>query len=421
MNTVKTKLINNKKIIENFSYLSIIQLINIILPLITYPYLIRILGKETYGLTVFFQAIVSYLVILISFGFNISATKEISINRDNKTKLEEIVSSVLIIKGLIFFLLLILFILVLPLIEYPKSYKILLTLTMWMALYEFIFPIWYFQGIENMKHITLANIISRMFFFLLIFILIKNKEDYILIPAINGIGAILASVYSLYIIFYKDKIKFEIQPYKVIYKYFKDSIPIFISNISIKLYVSANKVILGSFLGMTEVAYYDLAEKITSILKLPQSILSQSLFPKINKEKNKFFISKVFKYSLIINCIITILTIFFSKYIILLLGGKELLPSLPILYILLITVPVIAMSNVYGIQLLIPFNYENKFTEAILFSTMFYLFQLAILFLSNVVNIYTITLITLSTEVFVTGYMYYYCKKLNLWKRCMTT
>ena len=66
-----------------------------LLPLITYPYLIRVLGKEIYGLIVFAQAVVGYLVILVGFGFNISATKEISIHRDNKEKLNEIVSSVI--------------------------------------------------------------------------------------------------------------------------------------------------------------------------------------------------------------------------------------------------------------------------------------------------------------------------------------
>jgi len=75
-----------------------------LIPLLTYPYLIRVLGKETYGLVVFVQAIVAYMVILVGFGFNISATREISIHRENKEKLNEIVSSVLIVKSLFFFL-----------------------------------------------------------------------------------------------------------------------------------------------------------------------------------------------------------------------------------------------------------------------------------------------------------------------------
>ena len=77
----------NKTLIQNFSYLSALRIFNMILPLITYPYLIRVLGKEIYGLVVFAQAIVNYLVMLVSFGFNISATKEVSVYRNDEKKL----------------------------------------------------------------------------------------------------------------------------------------------------------------------------------------------------------------------------------------------------------------------------------------------------------------------------------------------
>ena len=73
---------------------------------------------------------------------------------------------------------------------------------------------------------------------------------------------------------------------------------IFISNLSSTIYLASNKVIVGSFLGLTEVAYYDLAEKIINIAKLPQVILTSALFPKIGKEKNSAFVLKMFVFSL---------------------------------------------------------------------------------------------------------------------------
>ena len=103
-----------RTIFSNMSYLSAMQVFKMFIPLITYPYLIRILGSETYGLIVFVQAIIAYLLILVGFGFNTIATKEISVNRDNKEKINEIVSSVLIIKiALLIFAFLILYFLVL--------------------------------------------------------------------------------------------------------------------------------------------------------------------------------------------------------------------------------------------------------------------------------------------------------------------
>jgi PST family polysaccharide transporter len=390
-------------------------MLNLLIPLISYPYLIRVLGKETYGLVIFAQAIIGYLLILVGFGFEISATKEISIYRNNKEKLSEIVSSVLIIKSGLFVLALLILAIPLYFIPQAKGYESLFLLTMWMCLYDFIFPLWYFQGIEKMKYITYITLVSRLFFVGMIFILIKSSSDYLLLPIINGFGALIAGSISLFIIFKKHEVDFKFQSMERIKYYLKDSIPIFISNVSIRLYVSTNKVIIGSFLGMADLAYYDLGEKITSILKIPQSILSQTLFPKINKDKNISFVKKAFKISVTINFLLVIVTIVFSKNIVLLLAGKEMLPAIWIINILALSVPIIAMSNIFGVQLLIPFGKIKLFSKIIISSGAIYLFQLLLIWLVWSINIYSLVVITVTTEIVVTAIMFHFCKKNKLW------
>ena len=213
MKNIKSIISNNKALIENFSYLSVFQILNLAFPLFTYPYLIRILGVSIYGKIVFAQAIIGYLIILISFGFNISATKEISIYRSNKLKLSEIISSVFILKIILFCLSLSMFFFAIVFINDVANDKLLFLLTLWMCFAEILSFNFYFQGIEEMKYISIISFLLKLVTLLLIFVFIHEKTDYLLVPLINLIGTLLAGLVSLYILIYKDKIRLYIPSY----------------------------------------------------------------------------------------------------------------------------------------------------------------------------------------------------------------
>ncbi|NMD03315.1 MAG: oligosaccharide flippase family protein, partial [Bacteroidales bacterium] len=99
---IQNVLVENKVVLVNFSFLGILQLTNLIIFIILIPYLYRILGKENYGLVVFAQTVALYFSIIVNYGFNVTATRDISVNRDNQIKRSEIISYVLAIKILFF-------------------------------------------------------------------------------------------------------------------------------------------------------------------------------------------------------------------------------------------------------------------------------------------------------------------------------
>ena len=135
-----------KWLAENFLSLSLLQAANYILPLITLPYLIRVLGAEKYGLVIFAQAFTHYFIILTDYGFDLSATRDISIHRDDKAKVADIFNSVLLIKfsimsaGFICFL-----ILVFSFQRFSEEWPVFL-LSYGVVLGNFLFPLWFFQG-----------------------------------------------------------------------------------------------------------------------------------------------------------------------------------------------------------------------------------------------------------------------------------
>jgi len=411
---LKTAVKNNRTIIGNFSYLSALQIFNLLIPIATYPYLIRVLGKEPYGIIVFAQAIIGYLVILVAFGFNTSATKDVSIHRNNIQKLSEIVSSVLIIKGILLIVSFILLTIALFFIPQAHGYFTLFFLTMWLAMYDFIFPVWYFQGIEKMKYITYLTLISKLTFLGLIFIFIKSPQHYLRVPLINAIGSILAGLSSLNIIFIQHKIPFSFQKLNVLKKYFKDSLPLFVSSVSVTVFVQANKIIIGAWIGMGEVAAYDLAEKIVQLLKSPQMLITQAIFPKTSKDKNPVFIKKMMLISFGIALLLFVLTQIFASTIVNILGGKEMILAVGLLRFLSIAIIFVYISQYTSVHTLLANGYNKTWMQLILFSGFIYLTSVIILGFSGKITALHLVFCSLLSEFYVLGSSYYYSKKYKL-------
>ena len=160
---------------------------------------------------------------------------------------------------------------------------------------------------------------------------------------------------------------------------------------------------------MREVTYYDLAEKITNMGKTPQSMINQVLYPKISLEKNKEFIQKVLKTTFIMNSFIYILVFLFTKPIIIYFGGNE-----AILRILFLTVPIIGISNVLMILTLLPFGYNKDFTKIVSLSALFYLLIIFMLYMCNIISLYSLTITNVVVESFVSLTAYICVKKYKI-------
>jgi PST family polysaccharide transporter len=412
MQILKEKIELHKNIIQNFSYMSVIQVVNMLLPLVIYPYLIRILGVEVYGLLAFAQAAVGYLVILVGFGFHISATKEISLHRDDREKLSEIVSSVFIIKAALFVIAAILMGFIILVLPQAKGYETLFFLTLWMCLYELLFPMWYFQGIEKMKYITYITLVCRFIFLGLIFIFIHDSSDVLYVPIINSIGALIAGLISLYIVFIKDGIKFKWTSFAIIKSYLKESAPIFISRVS-SIKDNSPMFFIGLFLGSTAVAYYDLSSKVVRIFISVLDNITNVSFPLIAKSKNSDLNKRITHVMIGLLLLSALFIIIFSKFIILFLGGKEMLPSLPLFFInvFLLLRP---LSSIIGTNVLISNGLNRKFSSSLIYSTIFYFGIMLVLVLTKFINIYTLSLAMVFSLFFELLHRTYLVKQSNL-------
>jgi polysaccharide transporter, PST family len=376
---------DRKKLTENFISLSVLQGLNYILPLVTLPYLVRILGPEKYGLISFAQAFIVYFTILTDYGFNLSATREISVNREDRQKVSEIFSSVIIIKIIIGIFSFVILVLILAFIPKFTGDWLIYIYSFGMVFYNVLFPVWFFQGMERMKYITILNMVARGIFTVSIFIFIKKESDYLYVPLINSAGYIIAGVLSLGVVFKNFGVKFTFPTTKSIKHQLKEGWHIFVSTISISLYTTSSTFILGLLTNNTIVGYYSAAEKIINAVKRIITPISLTVYPYISKlaseskDKALGFIRKLAKLVGIGSFVVSLIIFILAAPIVDLILGSQYQQSIVVLRILAFLPFIVSLSNIFTIQGLYSFNLQRIVARFVVPIAVFHLFLLLIL------------------------------------------
>lgn len=399
------KLENNKTaktLFANFTYLSILEIIGLLLPLISYPYVIRTVGADNYGVVVFCQAIIAYVVIIINFGYNVSATRKISENRTNVFKIREIYSSIVYQKLLIFAICLVSGLFVLIFLKY--DYSVILLGFIGLCIQEVFFPTWLFQGLERMKFITIITFVAKCSCLILIFLFVHDKKDYACIPVLYSIGGFFTSVLSVIIL----KKKFDIYFVKVS-KYrmkedFLESLPFFTSRLSAIVMERGNVLVIGTFFSYDMVAIYDLCAKIVSILKTPFSLVAQVIYPNVAKSKNMLLVKKSIKIVLLFGAFVCLFVYLFAPNIILLLSDTSMLGAVSILKIMVLYVPIVGISYLFGASVLVVKGYSREYNLSVVYSVLLYILMLLSFISFSKVNPYTMALAFVAPELFVALY-----------------
>ncbi|EKF86368.1 flippase [Methanobacterium formicicum] len=375
------KILNNenyKRIIENIVSLFSLQGLTYILPLITFPYLTRVLGPDKYGQIAFAAAFITYFQTFTDYGFNLSATREVSLNRDNDDKISEIFSSIFIVKIILMTISLIIMTIIVFSFDIFRSNWILYYFTFGILIgRDLLLTNWLFQGMEKMRYITILNIGTSIIYTLSIFVFVKESSDYLYVPLINSFGSLIIGLVSLRLINKEFNVKFIRPTLDDIIHQFKEGFHLYISTLGSSLYLTSTRFILGLFVSDAVLGYYTVAETLTSAFKGLISPISQAIYPYISRlqSENPIKAKKDLKKILIVmgtlTFILSIVVALCAPILIKLLAGENYAQSIPILQILIFTVFAVGINNVLGIQGLVAFGYKEKFSKIIVFAGIF--------------------------------------------------
>lgn len=349
---------DGKALASNFGYLMIMQIAGYIFPLLTIPYLARVIGVEGFGKIAFAAAVIVWFQTITDWGFSYTATRDVARNRDNLEKVSEIFSNVLWAKSLLALIsFLILFILT-EFIPYLKDNQTLLFITFMLVPAKILFADWFFQAIEKMKFITIFDLISKAIFTACIFLFVKEKSDFILQPLFLSLGSILVGIVSFYLILFKWKVKIIAPKSKEIMLTIKNSKDIFINNIVPNFYNSFSSVLLGFWGGSIANGLLDAGSKFANIAQQFINIFSRVFFPFLSRKSEKHRVYA--KINISISIFSSILLIFLAPFIIEIFFTPEFYQSIVVLQIIAFSLIFQTLISTYGLNYMIIHGFEKS-------------------------------------------------------------
>ena len=361
---------NKKILLTNFFSLSSVQIANYLLPLLTIPYITRIIEPGNFGLINFASAFTGYFALITNFSFDLSVTREVSLNRHNKKKLQQIFNSVIIAKIILFIICTLIFILFILCFAKLQKESLLYFYTFIGIFGNIFFPTWFFQGMEKLSRVAFFNLIIRIFYTISIFLFIKNNSDYILIPFISSLVQIITSflgfIYALSIF----KLKIILPPKKEILQRFIDGWKIFISSLASNLYTTTNIIVLGIFVVNLYLGYFSAASKLINVIYgLVLFPISLSFFPHIGNLINNSLESGIIllkKLTIIVGgftFIASVIIFTFAEFLIKIVFGANFLGAVLCLRIMAFLPFLIGLGNIFTVQALLNLKMDREFLK----------------------------------------------------------
>ena len=395
---------------KNTFWLAIFQLAKMVFPFLILPILTRRLSVETYGSLTFIKTVMNFLQIFLDFGFMLSATKEIAKIKNDTNKIQQIMADTLLARlllGGIGFLLIVILSFFFPILGNNFLFTITSYLTVFLSIFLFDFL---FRGLEIIHVMTIRFIVMKTISFLLTIFFVRHDHQIILIPLFDILSSVIAIILVTFELqkrsfrLIRPKLKSSIRSLKI-------SLIYFLSDVSATAFNAISTIIIGLVFSSTEVALFGVSIQIIGAIQALLGQLSSGIYPIMVRQKSRKFIQQIFQKTIPLVFLFTGLIIILLPLALQVLAGDKYAAAHPIIQILAITIFFSFINTLLGWPTLGVINQQNKVTLSTIISTVFNLVSLILLYFSSNLNLYSVAITRVITEIILFCIRLYYYKK----------
>lgn len=354
---------------ENFISLAFLKVASYVFPLITLPYLSRVIGVDSFGEIAFATSVIIYFETITDFGFDYTSTRDVAKNRENKELISRIFSNVFFSKVMLMVFCIIIFSILVISIPFLYEKRLLLWLTFLYIPGHILFPGWFFQAMEKMKYITILNLFSKLIFTVLVFIVIREKSDYVFQPVLISLGYLLSGFISLWIIFRKFGIRMMWTSFKEIWISIKSNWNMFLSLFLPNLYSNLSIILLRIYGGGVAAGIYSGGFRFVHLFSQLSAILSRTFYPFLARRMDKH--SLYVKIAGAINIIMSLTLFFGADLLIKIFLTEEFTESAIVIRIMAISILFLFLYQTFGTNYLVLIGKENILKNIIALGSIF--------------------------------------------------
>ena len=357
-----------KGLAKNYIYNLMYQVLVLVFPLITTPYISRVLGAENIGIYGYTISISGYFILFGSLGIALYGQREIAYNQKSKEKYSKVFWEIVLLRIVTMSISLIIFCFT---FAFENDYKIFYRILILEIIGNCIDISWFFQGLEEFKKTVLRNLIVKILSIVSIFIFIKSKDD-IYIYYIIYVLSILVGNASLWIYLPKYLTKIKIRTL-TLFRHLKPTISLLVPQIAIQIYTLLDKTMIGTIIyDKSEVGYYDQSQKIIKIILAIVTSLGTVMMPRIastfidgEKEKVSNYMKKSFNmvFLMVFPFIFGIIAV--SNSFVPVFFGDGYDKVIVLMNVISPIILLIGISNVIGTQYLLPTKKQKEFTISV--------------------------------------------------------